>query len=756
MSNRKDSNNNDDVGTSLRVAEAEQSDVGRKIARIDPEVARQLDLSTGDALEISSMGKKTTVLCWPAREKDTGKGLVRIDGYLRNRLDVGINDSVEIKKVQSKSAEKVTLAPTEPLRIVGAEGYLQEYLLGGLLSTGDIFPLTIMGQRVDLVVISTKPSGPVLMEDSTEVTVSEESEKAIQAAKGDGAPSISYEDIGGIKNEVSRLREMIELPLRHPELFKRLGVEAPKGVLLHGPPGTGKTLLAKAVAHETNANFYTIGGPEIMSKFYGESEERLREVFKKAEENAPAIIFIDEIDSIAPKREEVSGEVERRVVAQLLSLMDGMSSRGKVVVIGATNRINAIDPALRRPGRFDREIEIGVPDRDGRLEILQIHTRGMPLEKDVDLGVIANMSHGFVGADLQAVAKEAGIRALRRVLPEIDLTTENIPSDILKKIVVTMDDFLSVIKEIEPSALREVFVEIPDVKWDDIGGLEYVKQELQEAVEWPLKYQGLFLHSDATPPKGILLYGPPGTGKTLMAKAAAHESEANFISIKGPELLSKWVGESEKGVREVFRKARQAAPCIVFFDEIDAIAPTRGGMGSDSHVTERVISQLLTELDGLEVLSNVIIIAATNRPDIIDAALLRPGRFDRLLYVPPPEKESRIKIFKIHTSKKPLADDVKIETLAADTEGYTGADIAALASAAVMLALREHIEKYKDPKKAESAKTELKLHMKHFEEAMKKIRPLSKHEIETYRSIAERFGKPDLTKEVIDRETAIK
>jgi transitional endoplasmic reticulum ATPase len=756
VSNRKDVNNNDGVGTSLRVAEAEQSDVGRKIARIDPDVARQLDLSTGDALEISSMGKKTTVLCWPAREKDTGKGLVRIDGYLRNRLDVGINDSVEIKKVESKSAEKVTLAPTEPLRIVGAEGYLQEYLLGGLLSTGDIFPLTIMGQRVDLVVISTKPSGPVLMEDSTEVTVSEESEKAIQAAKGDGAPSISYEDIGGIKNEVSRLREMIELPLRHPELFKRLGVEAPKGVLLHGPPGTGKTLLAKAVAHETNANFYTIGGPEIMSKFYGESEERLREVFKKAEENAPAIIFIDEIDSIAPKREEVSGEVERRVVAQLLSLMDGMSSRGKVVVIGATNRINAIDPALRRPGRFDREIEIGVPDRDGRLEILQIHTRGMPLEKDVDLGVIANMSHGFVGADLQAVAKEAGIRALRRVLPEIDLTTENIPSDILKKIVVTMDDFLSVIKEIEPSALREVFVEIPDVKWDDIGGLEDVKQELQEAVEWPLKYQGLFLHSDATPPKGILLYGPPGTGKTLMAKAAAHESEANFISIKGPELLSKWVGESEKGVREVFRKARQAAPCIVFFDEIDAIAPTRGGMGSDSHVTERVISQLLTELDGLEVLSNVIIIAATNRPDMIDAALLRPGRFDRLLYVPPPEKDSRIKIFKIHTSKKPLADDVKIERLAAQTEGYTGADIAALASAAVMLALREHIEKYKDPKKAELAKTELKIHMKHFEEAMKKIRPLSKHEIETYRSIAERFGKPDLTKEVIDRETAIK
>ena len=756
MSGHKKESTNNNNNISLRVAEAEQSDVGRKIARVDPEVANQLQLSAGDALEISSMGKKTTVLSWPAREKDRGKGLVRIDGHLRNRLDVGINDSVEIKKVQSKNALNVTLAPTEPLRIVGAEGYLKEYLLGSLLSTGDILPLSIMGQRVDLVVISTKPSGPVLIDDSTELTVSEESQKAVQVAKEGGVPSISYEDIGGIKNQVSRLREMIELPLRHPELFKRLGVEAPKGVLLHGPPGTGKTLLAKAVAHETNANFYTIGGPEIMSKYYGESEERLREIFKNAEEKAPAIIFIDEIDSIAPKREEVSGEVERRVVAQLLSLMDGMSSRGKVVVIGATNRVNALDPALRRPGRFDREIEIGVPDREGRLEILQIHTRGMPLEKDVDLGVIANMSHGFVGADLQAVAKEAAIRALRRVLPEIDLTTENIPSDKLKKIVVTMDDFLSVIKEIEPSALREVFVEIPNVSWEDIGGLAEVKQELQEAVEWPLKYQGLFDHSDATPPKGILLYGPPGTGKTLMAKAAAHESEANFISIKGPELLSKWVGESEKGVREVFRKARQAAPCIVFFDEIDAIAPARGALGSDSHVTERVISQLLTELDGLEVLTNVIIIGATNRPDIIDAALLRPGRFDRLLYVPPPSKESRIQIFKIHTSKKPLADDVDIVSLANQTEGYTGADIAALASAAVMLALREHIAKYEDPKQADLAKGELKIHMKHFEEAMKKIRPLSKNEIDTYRNISEQFGKPNLTAENVDKGLAIK
>lgn len=744
LSNKNNESNENVV--SLRVAEAEQSDVGRKIARIDPDVAQQLEISAGDALELSSLGKKTTVLHWPAKERDRGKGLVRIDGNLRNRLDVGINDSIEIKKVQAKNAQTVTLAPTEPLRIVGAEGYLGEYLLGSLLSTGDTIPISIMGQRVDLVVISTKPSGPVLIMDSTEMIVSEESAKAVQVAKEGGVPSISYEDIGGVRNEISRVREMIELPLRHPELFKRLGVEAPKGVLLYGPPGTGKTLLAKAVAHETNANFYTIGGPEIMSKYYGESEEKLRNIFKNAEEKAPSIIFIDEIDSIAPKREEVTGEVERRIVAQLLSLMDGMSTRGKVVVIGATNRINAIDPALRRPGRFDREIEIGVPDKEGRLEILQIHTRGMPLDKDVDLEKIASMSHGFVGADLQSLAKEAAIRALRKVLPEIDLTAESIPSDTLRKIVVTMDDFLNVLQEMEPSALREVFVEVPNVTWNDIGGLSDVKQELQEAVEWPLKYQSLFTHSDAVPPKGILLYGPPGTGKTLIAKAAAHESEANFISIKGPELLSKWVGESEKGVREVFRKARGAAPCIVFFDEIDAIAPTRGGAGSDSHVTERLISQLLTELDGLEILTNVVVIAATNRPDIIDPALLRPGRFDRLLYVPPPDKESRLQVIKIHTMKKPLADDVKIDVLADQTEGYTGADIAALASAAVMLALREHVAKYKDPKEAERAKEELKIHMSHFEEAMKKIRPLSKQEIDMYKNIAVQFGKPNIAK----------
>jgi transitional endoplasmic reticulum ATPase len=612
------------------------------------------------------------------------------------------------------------------------------------MTKGDTIPLNVMGQRIDLVVISTNPAGPVTINDSTKITVSEESAKAVQVSREGGVPSITYEDIGGLGNAVERVREMIELPLRHPELFKRLGVEAPKGVLLHGPPGTGKTLLAKAIASETNANFYTIGGPEIMSKYYGESEEKLRNVFQQAEKNAPSIIFIDEIDSIAPKREEVSGEVERRIVAQLLSLMDGMSTRGKVVVIGATNRINAIDPALRRPGRFDREIEIGVPDRNGRLEVLQIHTRGMPIAKDVNLEKLADISHGFVGADLQALAKEAAMRALRRVLPEVDLSTESIPAETLRKIIVTMQDFLDIIKEMEPSAMREVFVEVPDVKWEDIGGLSSVKQELQEAVEWPLKYQGIFTYADATPPKGILLYGPPGTGKTLIAKAAANESEANFISIKGPELLSKWVGESEKGVREVFRKARQAAPCIIFFDEMDAIAPRRGGDFGDTHVTERVISQLLTELDGLEILTNVIVIGATNRPDIIDAALLRPGRFDRLLYVPPPDRDSRIQIIKIHTNKKPLADDVNIEQLADHTEGYTGADIASLSSAAVMLAVREYVSKYKDQKEADNRVKELKIQMRHFEEAMKKIRPLSTQELNIYKRISEQFGKPEL------------
>ncbi|MGN6708385.1 MAG: CDC48 family AAA ATPase, partial [Candidatus Nitrosocosmicus sp.] len=711
----------------------------------DPNVAKQLNIASGDAIELSSLGRKTTVLSWPAKESDKGKGLIRIDGLIRNRLDVGINDEIEIRVVESKNAKSITFAPIEPLRIMGAEEFLAEYLNGTLMTKGDTIPINVMGRRIDLVVIATNPSGPVIINNSTEIIVSEESSKAVQITKGEAA-SITYEDIGGLGDAVSRVREMIELPLRHPELFKRLGVEAPKGVLLHGPPGTGKTLLAKAVANETNSNFYTIGGPEIMSKYHGESEERLRNVFEQAEKNAPSIIFIDEIDSIAPKREEVTGEVERRIVAQLLSAMDGMTSRGKVVVIAATNRINAIDPALRRPGRFDREIEIGVPNRDGRLEVLQIHTRGMPIDKDVNLEKLADISHGFVGADLQALAKEAAMRALRRVLPQMNLSSESIPLDTLRKIIVKMQDFVDVIKEMEPSAMREVFVEVPDIKWEDIGGLSPIKQELQEAVEWPLKYLGVFTYADATPPKGILLYGPPGTGKTLMAKAAANESEANFISIKGPELLSKWVGESEKGVREIFRKARQSAPCIIFFDELDAIAPTRGGEHGDSHVTERVISQFLTEMDGLEILTNVVVIGATNRPDIIDPALLRPGRFDRILYVAPPDRDSRLQIIKIHTKKKPLAEDVNLERLADQTEGYTGADIASLSSAAVMLSLRAHIDKYPTPKDAEKHTQELKINMKHFEDAMKKIRPLSKQELDMYKNVSQQFGRPEISK----------
>ncbi len=554
----------------LRVADALQRDVGRGIARIDPKVVQELGLTSGDVVQI--IGKrKTNALCWPAHEQDYGKGIVRIDGYLRNNAGVSIDDKVTIRKIDAKIAERLTLAPTEPLRIVGGEEYLSQLLEGRVLSRGDYVPINIMGRTINLVVTNTSPPAEaVIVTEGTEVLVGEQVKEPIRAI-----PKISYEDIGGLRPVIQKVREMIELPLRHPELFERLGVEAPKGVLLHGPPGTGKTLLARAVASETNANFLSIGGPEIMSKYYGESEERLRDVFKEAQENAPSIIFIDEIDSIAPKREEVTGEVEKRVTSQLLSLMDGLQSRGKVVVIGATNRPNAIDPALRRPGRFDREIEIGVPDRDGRLEVLEIHTRGMPLAEDVDLKKLADVTHGFVGADLESLAKEAAIRALRRILPEINLEAQSIPGDILNKIIVKMADFQDALKEIEPSAMREVLVEIPDVTWEQVGGLQDVKEELREAVEWPLKYPDLFAQLNATPPKGLLLYGPPGTGKTLLAKAVAHESESNFISVKGPELLNKFVGESEKAVREVFRKARQASPCIIFFDEIDSVAPTR-------------------------------------------------------------------------------------------------------------------------------------------------------------------------------------
>ena len=1089
-----------DKTVTLRVADALQRDVGRGIARIDPKVVQELDLTSGDVIQITGK-RKTNALCWPAHEQDHGKGTIRIDGYLRNNAGVSIDDKVTIRKIDAKIAERLTLAPTEPLRIVGGEEYLSQLLEGRVLSRGDYVPINIMGRTVNLVVTNSVPSAEaVIVTEGTEVLVGEQVKEPIRAI-----PRISYEDIGGLRPVIQKVREMIELPLRHPELFERLGVEAPKGVLLHGPPGcivgdslialengglirieelargvlpgiyvadlpiyppghaeaihiydvpetmeiitetgkrlrttlnhplmtehgwtlaeritttdrvktirwipsptqyvvmsdivntvrlrtkptmpkfwveqlgeifgifmaegtagkdrvfytiecheeelanairndmqifgingytvpkagrqcnvlrydnrglaeffqkywsrnerhiptpilmspntvvaaflrgmfegdgyvrqadqtngvylkskhrklleeaqtlllrfrvtsrihggpyvtkggresasyilairgrevisrfkehigfisarkqsrldsvvkgykrnrtyfgddferiksirkiegwqrvydfevpsthsfftngilshnTGKTLLARAVASETNANFLSIGGPEIMSKYYGESEERLREVFKEAQENAPSIVFIDEIDSIAPKREEVTGEVEKRVTSQLLSLMDGLQSRGKVVVIGATNRPNAIDPALRRPGRFDREIEIGVPDRGGRLEVLEIHTRGMPLAEDVDLKRLADVTHGFVGADLEALAKEAAIRALRRILPEINLEAQSIPGDILNKIIVRMADFLDALKEIDPSAMREVLVEIPDVSWEMIGGLEDVKEELREAVEWPLKYPDLFAQLNATPPKGLLLYGPPGTGKTLLAKAVAHESESNFISVKGPELLNKFVGESERAVREVFRKARQASPCIIFFDEIDSVAPVRGGSLGDSHVTERVISQFLTEMDGLEELRNVVIVAATNRPDIIDPALLRPGRFDRLLFVPPPDLEARRQIFKIHTRKTPLDGDVNVDELARRTDGYTGADIASLANTAVMLSLREHISKAKDPEDAKKRAKGMKVAKRHFDEALLKIKPMSSEELKMYERFSQQFS----------------
>ena len=703
----------------VRVAEARARDANRGIVRLDSDVMKELGLTSGDAVEITG-AKKTVGLVWPGYETDAGKGLIRMDGYARNNAGVSIDDQVTLKKIQVKTAERIVLGFTEPIRVMGIESYLFEFLQGRVLTRGDSIPLNIMGTRVELVVTDVKPAAQaVIVGTETDVQVSEEVVKEVPK----GIQRITYEDIGGLHDEIQKVREIIELPLRHPELFVRLGVEAPKGVLLHGPPGTGKTLLAKAVANESNANFYTIGGPEIISKFYGESEERLREIFKQAQENAPSIILIDEIDSIAPKREEVTGDVEKRVVAQLLSLMDGMQARGKVVVIGITNRVNALDPALRRPGRFDREIEIGVPGRAGRLEVLQIHTRGMPLEKNVNLESLADRTHGFVGADLEALCKEAAMRALRRILPEVDLESESIPAKILTKLVVEMKDFEEALKDIQPSALREVLVEVPDAKWSDIGGLEEVKSELQQAVEWPLKYADLFEKSGAKPPKGILLYGPPGTGKTLLAKALANESEANFISIKGPELLSKWVGESESGIREIFRKAKQAAPTVVFFDEVDSIAPVRGGGSSDSNVTERVVSQLLTELDGLEELQKVVVLAATNRPDIVDPALLRPGRFDRVLKVPPPDKKARLEILKLHTAKNPLAPDVNLDRIAEKTDGFTGADLAGVASTAVMIALQDLVSKYKTIEEVRKHAAEIKVTPKNFDQALEKIKP---------------------------------
>jgi len=715
----------------LKVAELKPNEAGRGIARMDPELMDILQLKVGDIVQIDGK-KKTVVRILRGGLEDANRGIIRIDGSTRRNAGTGIDERVDVKKVTVKNAEKITFAPTEQLKIQGGEQYLKQVMEGRPFVKGDILTLSVMGNKIDLVVTSFAPSADaIMMTRETEVKIAE---KPVKDAGS--IPKISYEDIGGLGDEVKKVREMIELPLRHPELFQRLGVEAPKGVLLHGPPGTGKTLLAKAVAGETSSNFVSLGGPAIMSKFYGESEERLREIFKDAEENAPSIIFIDEIDSIAPKRDEVSGEQERRIVAQLLALMDGLESRGKVVVIGATNRPNALDEALRRPGRFDREIEISIPNRDGRLEILQIHTRGMPLTDDVDLEKLADMSHGYAGADLSALCKEAAMASLRRVIPELDLEAESIPMEMLNNIHVTKDDFRMAFKDMQPSTMREVLIERPRVNWEDVGALEEAKQELKEAVEWPLKYGKVFEYMNATPPKGILLYGPPGTGKTLLAKAVATESEANFISIKGPEFLSKWVGESEKAVRETFRKARQASPCIIFMDEIDSIAPQRGG-GEDSKVTERVISQLLTEMDGLESLHDVVVIAATNRPDIMDPALMRPGRFDRSLFVGPPDVDARKAILGIHTKNKHLADDVDLDEIARKTEDYTGADLAALCNEAVMTSVREIVASGVVP--SEEEMKEKKVKMADFLKALEKIKPLSKQELGKFEDLADKL-----------------
>jgi transitional endoplasmic reticulum ATPase len=732
----------------LKVVEAYHRDAGRGIARIDMDTMRQLGLVSGDIIEITGHNRAAAIV-WPAYPEDRGLGIIRIDGNIRGNAHVGIDDKVVIQKAKSNAAAKITLAPTQPVRIVGGEEYLMRFLEGRPVQKGEMLRVEMLGNPITFVITATQPAGIVIAGKSTQITLKEK-----PTVIGERSIShVTYEDIGGLKRELGMVRELIELPLRHPEIFQKLGIDPPKGVLLYGPPGTGKTLIAKAVANETDAYFINISGPEIMSKFYGESEQHLRELFKEGSDNAPAIIFIDEIDAIAPKRSEVTGEVERRVVAQLLALMDGLEARGQVVVIAATNRPEGIDPALRRPGRFDREIEIGVPDAAGRLQILQVHTRGMPIADDVKLEDIARTTHGFVGADLAAVSKEAAMLALRRLLPEIDLEQE-IPQEVLDKLEVNEGDFKNVQKNIEPSAMREVFVEAPNVKWQDIGGLEAAKQELIEAVEWPIKFADAFSSINTRPPKGVLLFGPPGTGKTLLAKAVATESEANFISIKGPELLSKWVGESEKGVRETFRRAKQVSPAIILFDELDAVAPTRGA-SSDSHVTERVVSQLLTELDGLEDLKDVVVIGATNRPDMVDIALLRPGRLDRLVYIPPPNASSRAQIFAIHLLGKPLADDVDIEQLAKETEGYVGADIEAICREAAMLALRDFIKPEMTPEQVNDGAATIKINKGHLYAAINRVKPTASRDmLHQYENIAKEFAKFSVTEEEVKEKAA--
>ncbi|MBK5113319.1 MAG: CDC48 family AAA ATPase [Candidatus Heimdallarchaeota archaeon] len=722
----------------LRVSDSQYRDVGKGLARISHSLMAQLDLTAGDIIEIS--GKtRTAAKVWPGYPEDERKGIIRIDGTIRMNTGVRLDEFVTIKKIKPPTGTKVIVAPTQNIRGELDGKFLLQILTGRPVSVGDSIRIQILGgnQIVFKVArVAPKQLNTVVVTANTNIDL----RTAPITAEDVKIAPISYEDIGGLEDIIQKLREMIELPLRYPEIFEKLGVEAPKGLLLHGPPGTGKTMLAKAVANETDAHFIHLSGPEIMSKFYGESEANIRGVFKEAEENAPSIIFIDEIDAIAPKRSEVTGEVERRVVAQLLALMDGLESRGQVVVIAATNRVNSIDPALRRGGRFDREIEIGVPDKKGRLDILHIHTRGMPLADDVDLGRIATITHGFVGADMSALVKEAAMSALRTILPKINWQEETVPPDILQEIIVKQTDFDNALNMVEPSALREVFIEKPDVKWTEIGGLSNAIQELREAIEWPLIYPEVFEEAGVEPPKGILLFGPPGTGKTLLAKAVATESEANFISIKGPEVMSKWVGESEKAIRELFRKARQSAPCIIFMDEVDSITPKRGGT-HDSNVTERVVSQLLTEIDGLSKLKNVVVVMATNRPDIIDPAILRPGRTDRFISLDLPNLKARKEILKIHTRKMTLASDVNMDELAKITEGYTGADIAAATKEAGMLAVRKFIGKSTSKEEIlEKLKTKgFKVSQKLLLESLEKIHKGSSEDMKKYRTIADKF-----------------
>jgi transitional endoplasmic reticulum ATPase len=703
----------------FKVKEALPKDVGRAIARIDPEDMKSLGLDVGQIVEIEGK-RKTAAKVMPCYVEDRGKKIVQIDGITRENAKVGLDEKITVERGESRPAKKVMLAPLTNGGVLQKDKdakYIGSLIEGLPLTSGDKIRARLFGTKTcDFLVEDTIPDGVVSVSSTTLIRV-KSTEGKIEKAK------ISYEDIGGLSTQVQRIREMIELPLKYPEVFNRLGIEAPKGVFMYGPPGTGKTLTARAVANETDAYFVSISGPEIMGKFYGESEARLRSVFEDAQKHAPAIIFIDEIDAIAPKREDMGGEkqVERRVVAQLLALMDGLESRGHVVVIGATNIPNTIDPALRRPGRFDREISLPIPDKNGRLEILEIHTRGMPLAKDVDVEKLAGITHGFVGADLEALGREAAMSALREILPKIDFELSDIPYETLLKLEVTMDNFLEAMKEIEPSAIREVFVEVPDVKWSDVGGLENIKQELKEAVEWPLKYPDVFKKANTNPSKGILLYGKPGTGKTLLAKAVANESGVNFISIKGPQLISRYVGESERGVRETFRTAKRAAPTILFFDEIDSIVPKRGSSSTDAHVTERVISQFLAEMDGIEELKGVVVLAATNRLDLVDPAMLRSGRFDLIFELPVPDEKTREQIFAIHTKNKPLAQNVDLAKLAKETDGRTGSDIEFVCRKASMFAVREYIE-HNSAKKEISTDGELKVSKQHFDQALKMLK----------------------------------